>query len=391
MSLFTDKAPWVMAALMKKLDIDALAAAAILGNIGHESMGFKSLAQINGGAYGWPQWDGIRKDAYFDWCRRKQLDRASDEANYRYLVYELTDTFEKRVIPAIRKETTLDEKVVVFEALFERAGVKNYPSRKAWAKKALDAFNAAGAIDIPAFAGGGSVEPVKAAPIMVGPTVVPSSWMQRCEMKRVIAHWSAGAYTVGALEKQHYHLIIDGNGKLHKGDHDISDNVNTADDDYAAHTLGTNTGSIGISLACMAGAIENPFRPGRYPMKNVQWDAMIEAIADLVSFYAIPVTPATVLSHAEVEKNLGKPQRGKWDFTRLAFDDSVVGAKACGDKMRREVLSALKKRATYIPPPPDIEPPPEPAGETDTAQPASSGFFSAIGKALAAIFRALSR
>jgi hypothetical protein len=60
-------------------------------------------------------------------------------------------------------------------------------------------------------------------------------------------------------------------------------------------------------------------------------------IAQLAHFYKIPVTNKTIPSHAEVQPNLGIQQAGKWDFTRLAFDPSVVGAKACGDKMRAEV------------------------------------------------------
>jgi hypothetical protein len=47
--------------------------------------------------------------------------------------------------------------------------------------------------------------------------------------------------------KEHYHFIIEGDGTVIKGDHDISDNVSTADDDYAAHTRACNTGSIGVS------------------------------------------------------------------------------------------------------------------------------------------------
>lgn len=41
-----------------------------------------------------------------------------------------------------------------------------------------------------------------------------------------------------------------------------------------------------------------------------------------------------MLSHVEVQNNLGIKQNGKWDFTRLAFDLSVVGAKACSDLLR---------------------------------------------------------
>jgi hypothetical protein len=90
----------------------------------------------------------------------------------------------------------------------------------------------------------------------------------------------------------------------------------------------------------MAGAIENPFDPGKYPMTQKQWSAMCNAVAELCSFYNIPIDPKTVLSHAEVQGTLGITQSGKWDYTRLAFDDTTKGAKACGDKLRSNVKTA---------------------------------------------------
>ena len=91
----------------------------------------------------------------------------------------------------------------------------------------------------------------------------------------------------------------------------------------------------------MLNAQENPFKAGPYPMTKVQWDRLVLVIASLCRFYKIPVTPKTVLSHAEVQGNLGIKQAGKWDFTRLAFDLYVKGAKACGDRLRSEVTAAL--------------------------------------------------
>lgn len=172
-------------------------------------------------------------------------------------------------------------------------------------------------------------------------SVLNQAWLQPVRMSRIILHWSAGAHKASALDKEHYHVIVEGSGIVVKGDHDISDNVNTADGEYAAHTRGTNTGSIGVSLACMAGAIERPFNPGKFPMTKTQWDKAMQVIAELAAFYKIPVTDKTILSHAEVQPNLGIQQAGKWDVTRLAFDPSVVGAKACGDKMRREVKALM--------------------------------------------------
>ena len=174
-------------------------------------------------------------------------------------------------------------------------------------------------------------------------SVVPDSWMQPCRMKALVAHWTAGGHRASDHDKECYHVLIEGDGRLIKGDHDISDNVNTADDDYAAHTRSFNTNVIGVSMACMLDAKESPFNAGPFPMTKTQYEKMILVIADLCKFYKIPVTPQTVMSHAEVQANVGKIQRAKWDFTRLPFDNAMpVGAKACGDRMRREVIAAMR-------------------------------------------------
>jgi hypothetical protein len=173
--------------------------------------------------------------------------------------------------------------------------------------------------------------------------MIPAKWMPVCNMKRVVAHWSAGAHKASGADREHYHIIFEGDGTPVRGDHSIDDNVNTADDDYAAHTRGCNTGAIGVSLACMAGAVESPFNPGKFPMTRKQWDAMTTGIAELCKFYKIPVGPKSVLSHAEVQNTLGIKQAGKWDFTRLAFDPSIKGAKAIGDRMRAEVSAKMAK------------------------------------------------
>lgn len=140
-ALFEQKAPGIMTRLIADLSITIDDAAAILGNIGHECAGFEHLKQINGSAYGWPQWDGVRRDAYFAWCKDQNLDRASDEANYGYLLHELRTT-EKRALTALAEADGLEAKTVAFEKSFERAGVKHYASRQAFAARALTAFAA---------------------------------------------------------------------------------------------------------------------------------------------------------------------------------------------------------------------------------------------------------
>lgn len=191
---------------------------------------------------------------------------------------------------------------------------------------------------------------------------IPASWMPAAKMQRVIAHWTAGGHKANATDKKHYHIIVEADGTPVRGNKSIKANeAPTVSGQYAAHTLNSNSGSIGVSMACMAGAVESPFDAGKSPMTREQWDAMIGVIAELCARYGIPVTPQTVLSHAEVQGTLGITQRGKWDFTRLAFDPSVKGAKACGDKMRAEIIAVMTaseppaaEPSTGLPTPPEM-------------------------------------
>ncbi|PDT47436.1 N-acetylmuramoyl-L-alanine amidase [Sinorhizobium fredii] len=186
----------------------------------------------------------------------------------------------------------------------------------------------------------GGEEPIHAPPAStIG--IMPAEWMPAAKMERIILHWTAGAHKASEFDRSHYHILIEDDGKLIRGIPSIKLNEAPAKKGYAAHTLGCNSGSIGISLCCMAGANEAPFAPGKYPMTRKQWDGLTSVVADLCRRYSIPITDKTVLSHAEVQNNLGIQQRNKWDITRLAFDPSIKGAKACGDKLRAEASAKL--------------------------------------------------
>lgn len=167
----------------------------------------------------------------------------------------------------------------------------------------------------------------------------PTDWLPAARMSRVIVHWTAGSHRASGLDRSHYHILIEGDGKLVRGIPSIALNdAGGTKKGYAAHTLNCNTGSIGVALCCMAGAIETPFKPGSAPMTRTQWEALPPVLAELCWRYEIVVTPRTVLSHAEVLSNLGIAQRGKWDIARLAFDPSIIGARACGDLFRKASL-----------------------------------------------------
>lgn len=170
------------------------------------------------------------------------------------------------------------------------------------------------------------------------------------DLKRIILHWTAGANRASDMDRKHYHRLIEGDGKIVKGNHEIADNIVTSDGDYAAHTLRLNTGSIGVAVCGMHGAVESPFDLGPYPITEQQLDAACGLIADLCREHAIPVTRRTVLSHAEVEPILGVKQRGKWDIARLPWDDNLRGAVSVGDHIRSRVEDHLNGR-----PPRDFE------------------------------------
>lgn len=170
---------------------------------------------------------------------------------------------------------------------------------------------------------------------------VPQDWMPWAKMERVIVHWTAGTYKANSVDREHYHILIEGDGTLVRGDHPITDNQAPISGGYAAHTLNCNSGSIGVSLCCMAGATEVPFKAGKYPMNRIQWEVLSIVVADLCRRYAIPITRGTVLSHAEVQQTLGIKQRNKWDYTRLAFDEGVKGALTIGNMLRGAVTAHL--------------------------------------------------
>lgn len=175
---------------------------------------------------------------------------------------------------------------------------------------------------------------------------LPAEWLPRVTMKKIIIHWTAGGYTAGPEDRDAYHVITQGDGTYVRGKKSIAGNVPPlVSGTYAAHTHNGNSYSIGISMACMAGAKEKPFDAGKYPMTEAQLESTCKAVAQMALFYGIAVMDTTVLTHAEVEPNLGIKQKGKWDVTRIAFKPELVGAKACGDYIRSRINAYIREEA----------------------------------------------
>lgn len=135
-----------IALLMKDFNLSVEDAAAIVGNAGHESGGFKSLQEIkplvpgSKGGYGIMQWTGPRRREYEAYCKRNNLNPADMMTNYKFLYVELKGP-EGKVIAPLKQAKGLDAKVEVFSNKFLRPGIPHMDSRKVWARRALEAWN----------------------------------------------------------------------------------------------------------------------------------------------------------------------------------------------------------------------------------------------------------
>jgi hypothetical protein len=184
-------------------------------------------------------------------------------------------------------------------------------------------------------------------------TMLPKEWTPPADMKRIIAHWTAGRHRATAWDKEHYHLLIEGDGAVVRGRYSIRDNWKLRGSGYAAHTLNANNASIGVAVCCMHGARERPFDAGPFPMLKLQWDVLVRTVAEMCDVYDVPVGPQTVLGHGEVQANLGIPQKQKWDPMVLPWAPDMQ-VRAVGDMFRGEVRRArrpsrrLEERPAFI-------------------------------------------
>lgn len=162
-------------------------------------------------------------------------------------------------------------------------------------------------------------------------------------MKRIIWHWTGGAHKANSTDRAAYHYLIEGDGTVINGTLPPEANLSTSDGIYAAHVRNLNTGSIGIALCAMWDAQEAPFRWGKAPITEAQVAALVAHTHVVAKRYGIPIRRDTVLTHAEVEKTLAVPQRGKWDIVVLPGMTGPGDAIEVGDKLRLMTIAAADK------------------------------------------------
>lgn len=156
---------------------------------------------------------------------------------------------------------------------------------------------------------------------------IPKEWLSNSILqKRIILHWCVSSYEPDQLSIDSYHLLIDGNGELHRGAYDL--------DERAPHTYMFNS-AIGISI-CAMGGWNGSSTP--YPPTKAQWDTLVKTVKQLCETYDIPVDRSHVLSHGEVTEVLGVDQEGKWDPDYWPHLGIAPGSGKFGNTFRKAVL-----------------------------------------------------
>ncbi len=137
-------APVYISRLSKDLDLTPQQAAGVIGQLGYESDGLQSINERNPavpgsrGGFGWAQWTGPRRQAFESWASENKADLNDPETNYQFLLHELKDTPEGRVLDAVRGSDDAVSAGRAFTDGFLRPGVPAYANRDSWVQKALN-------------------------------------------------------------------------------------------------------------------------------------------------------------------------------------------------------------------------------------------------------------
>jgi hypothetical protein len=170
--------------------------------------------------------------------------------------------------------------------------------------------------------------------------LIPSAWLPARKpgaVQRIIIHWTAGNYKPSLFDRAHYHFTVPGDGIPLRGP--------VAPGAYLPHTRALNSGSVGLSICAMAGAVEGK-RPYKVPVSHLQWERAAQAAAEICHAYGLRVTSRTVLCHSEVTQTYGIVQRGKWDVNavgRLGEAEYSMSSAELHEQFRRKAAWYLER------------------------------------------------
>ena len=136
---------------------------------------------------------------------------------------------------------------------------------------------------------------------------------------KVYLHWSAGHY--GQFFDD-YHINIDKDGSIYASTDDLSE--------VLAHTYHRNTGAVGVSMACCAGATSNDL--GDESPTTAQIDAMAKVVMVLCDEFGMEINKDNVMTHGEAADNIDgiyasepygcQSTCERWDLQYLATNES---------------------------------------------------------------------
>lgn len=121
--------------LMRDFGLTREQAAGFVGNLDHETGGFKFMQEIepvvpgSRGGYGFAQWTGPRRRAFEAWSEENNLPLDSYDANYGYLRHELENTSEGSVLNPLRNAANVTDAATIVSEKFLRPGKPNLGSR----------------------------------------------------------------------------------------------------------------------------------------------------------------------------------------------------------------------------------------------------------------------
>lgn len=155
--------------------------------------------------------------------------------------------------------------------------------------------------------------------------------------KRIVAHWTAGSYKANSIDLAAYHFLIEGDERIRAGKHPVAANMRRVSGEYAQHTGGNNSFTIGVSFCAM--------RDRQTPIREGQWRRGIVLLAALCHEYGLDASkPDHLCTHMEVwtiHKIKGTQNHQKVDINWLAFKPELKPHEV-GPYMRAEVAKLLK-------------------------------------------------
>jgi hypothetical protein len=170
------------------------------------------------------------------------------------------------------------------------------------------------------------------------------------DLRRIILHWTAGDY--GTVYRS-YHICIalaGDQGPVALVTHDLRANMRDVRQGaigYAAHTSGRNSYAIGLAICAMRDATPQDF--GSFPLRPEAIDLCCATAARLAAFYAIPVDPEHVATHAEcalADGYFGCSDDQRWDIARLAPSPEPLDpddARRTGDVLRAMIRACQRE------------------------------------------------